>query len=510
MMEVREWPISDVRPYEDNPRKIPSEAVDRVAASIREFGFRQPIVVDADGVIIAGHTRLKAAQKLGLEKVPVVVAADLPPEKVKAYRLADNRTAEASGWDESLLGKELDELRLMDLDFSMEDFGFEDMESLMSDKGKAYDDDFDATPPDETDIKVGDIFRLGGALLMCGDATDARAVERLMDGAKADLVFVDPPYGMKKENEDGGVLNDNLNLSDLLDFNRQWIPLSFDVLKPNGSWYCWGIDEPLMDIYADILRPMIKDRRICFRNLLTWDKGSGQGQLSAGHRMYARADEKCLFVMCGSEAMQGFSVNKDDYSENMDPIRLYIKGELDKLGLTYDEIGRRLGFTGRAVNHWVLKSQFYLPTRENYEALRAIGRDILGEKDYDFLKKDYDSLKKDYDSLKKDFYAGRSYFDNTHDNMNNVWHFHVASQAEREQTGDHPTPKPVALVARAIVSSSQEGDVVLDLFGGSGTTLVACEQLGRKCRMMELDPHYCQVIIDRWEALTGGKAERIA
>lgn len=182
-MEVREWPISDVRPYEGNPRTIPSEAVDRVAASIREFGFRQPIVVDADGVIIAGHTRLKAAQKLGLEKVPVVVAADLPPEKVKAYRLADNKVAEASGWDESLLGKELDELRLMDLDFSMEDFGFEDMESLFpGEEGEAYDDDFDATPPADTDICEGDMFRLGEHILLCGDSSKSEAVRKLMGG----------------------------------------------------------------------------------------------------------------------------------------------------------------------------------------------------------------------------------------------------------------------------------------------------------------------------------------
>lgn len=183
MMEVREWPISDVRPYKDNPRKIPREAVERVAASIREFGFQQPIVVDVYGVVIAGHTRLKAAQKLGLDKVPVVVAADLPPEKVKAYRLADNKTAEASGWDESLLGKELGELKLMDLDFSMEDFGFEDMESLFPDDDKeAYDDDFDTTPPADTDICEGDMFRLGEHILLCGDSSKSETVRKLMGG----------------------------------------------------------------------------------------------------------------------------------------------------------------------------------------------------------------------------------------------------------------------------------------------------------------------------------------
>ena len=123
--------------------------------------------------------------------------------------------------------------------------------------------------------------------------------------------------------------------------------------------------------------------------------------------------------------------------------------------------------------------------------------------------KDYDFLKKDYDELKKEFYEGRSYFDNTHDNMNNVWHFSRPDNSERAQTGGHATPKPIALCTRAIKSSSREGETVLDLFGGSGSTLIACEQLNRKCRVMELEPKWCDVIIKRWENLTGKKAVRI-
>lgn len=159
---------------------------------------------------------------------------------------------------------------------------------------------------------------------------------------------------------------------------------------------------------------------------------------------------------------------------------------------------KQLGYKdGRTVNHWWSKSQFALPTRENYEALREYGKKVL---------KDYDFLKKDYDELKKDFYAGRSFFDNTHDNMNNVWHFPKTSQEERKETGGHATPKPIALCSRAIKSSSRENETVLDVFGGSGSTLIACEQLNRKCFMMELDEHYCDVIITRWENLTGQKA----
>jgi DNA modification methylase len=348
---------------------------------------------------------------------------------------------------------------------------------------------------------------------MCGDSTKVDDVEKLMNGEKADMVFTDPPYGMKKEKD--GVLNDNLNFDDLLEFNKQWIPLTFENTKENGSWYCWGIDEPLMDIYSNILKPMQKTKQIAFRNLITWDKGSGQGQLSEEFRMYPIADEKCLFVMCGGDSVQGFCVNQDDYSENMDKVRLYLEAEIKKLKQSDKVIANALGYKdGRTVNHWWSKSQFALPTRENYEALREYGKKVLKDydflkKDYDFLKKDYDFLKKDYDELKKDFYAGRSYFDNTHDNMNNVWHFPKTSQEERKQTGGHATPKPIALCSRAIKSSSRENETVLDVFGGSGSTLIACEQLNRKCYTMELDEHYCDVIITRWENLTGKKAELI-
>ena len=297
---------------------------------------------------------------------------------------------------------------------------------------------------------------------------------------------------MKKESE--GVMNDNLNYDDLLKFNMDWIPLSFAFLKDNGSWYCWGTDEPLMDIYSNILKPMIKTQKITFRNLLTWDKGTGQGQLSDEFRMYPIVDEKCLFVMCG---VQGFNNNADNYYKGWEPIRNYLNEEAKKCGgykIWKKMLGNQMG------KHYFTKSQWLLPTKEAYEKMQIFGRD------YDAFKKQYDELKKEYDELKKEWYATRAYFNNTHDNMNNVWHFARASQEERQDCGGHATPKPIALCARAIKSSSREGESVLDLFGGSGTTLIAAEQLGRKCFMMELDPHYCDVIIARWEKLTGKTA----
>ena len=506
-MQIIDKKLTDLKPYANNPRHN-AKAVPAVKESILKFGFKVPLVIDKNNVIVCGHTRFYASKEIGLETVPCIVADDLTDEQINAFRLVDNRVSEFADWNFDKLAEELSDLQ----DFDFEPFAFDDLMAgleldynLNQNDKEAVEDDYDAEPPVEPKTKYGDIYQLGSHRLMCGDSTKEEDVEKLMNGEKADMVFTDPPYGMKKEKE--GVLNDNLNYEDLLEFNKKWIPLTFKFTKENGSWYCWGIDEPLMDIYSEILKPMIKRKEIAFRNLITWNKGNGQGQLSEDFRMYPIADEKCLFVMCGGNSVQGFCVNADDYSENMDKVRVYLEKEIKKLKQNDKTIANALGYKdGRTVNHWWSRSQFAIPTKENYESIRQYGRKIVGN---DFLKKDYDELKKDYDELKKDFYAGRSYFNNTHDNMNNVWEFKRASQKERENTGGHATPKPIELCARAIKSSSRENETVLDVFGGSGSTLIACEQLNRKCYMMELDERYVQVIIDRWEKFTGKKAEKI-
>ena len=356
-------------------------------------------------------------------------------------------------------------------------------------------------PPAEPKAKLGDLYILGNSRLICGDSTDVTVIDRLMDGAKADLVFTDPPYGMKKESE--GVLNDNLNYDDLLDFNRQWIPLTFGALKDNGSWYCWGIDEPLMDIYSNILKPMQKENKITFRNLITWDKGNGQGQLSEDFRMYPIADEKCLFVMCG---VQGFNNNADNYYEAWEPIRKYLADQKQIMGWNDDDVTRITGVTTVA-RHCFNKSQWEFPTEEHYnemrEACRIDGEYKAFKREYKAFKREYEEIKREYEEIKREWYSTRAYFDNTHDNQNNVWHFDRAGKDEREHTGGHATPKPIALCSRAIKSSSREGEIVLDVFGGSGSTLIACEQLNRKCYMAELDPRYIDVIIQRYINLKG-------
>ena len=269
-MQIEELELSDITPYEKNPRKN-DEAVKYVAESIKQFGFKVPIVIDKNNVIVCGHTRYKAAKKLKLKKVPCVMADDLTDEQIKAYRLADNKTGEFAEWDLDILNLELEDLNFTDIDMS--DFGFDlDLEDEGEPK-EVEEDDFEEELPVEPKAKLGDIYQLGNHRLMCGDSTKIEYVEKLMNGEKADMVFTDPPYGMKKEKD--GIANDNLNYDDLLEFNKKWIPLTFKFMKDNGSWYCWGIDEPLMDIYSNILKPMKKENKITFRNLITWDKGSG-------------------------------------------------------------------------------------------------------------------------------------------------------------------------------------------------------------------------------------------
>ena len=476
---------NDLIPYANNPR-LNDNAVDAVAASIKEFGFKVPIVVDRENVIINGHTRLKAAHKLGLKQVPCIVADDLTPEQVKAFRLADNKTSELAEWDMDKLDIELGEIP--DIDISAFGFGIEidDIEEATEVK----EDEAPEVKDKEPKAKMGDIYQLGRHRLMCGDSTKQEDVDKLMNGVKADLVFTDPPYGMKKEND--GVANDNLNYDDLLEFNKKWIPITFKELKDNGSWYCWGIDEPLMDIYSNILKPMAKENKITFRNLITWDKGNGQGQLSSEFRMYPIADEKCLFVQVG---IQCLTLNADQYWEEYEPIRKYLYDERIKCGWDIPTMKTIAGHSDKSRDHWTSKSQWNLPTEDVYIKFQTWAK----EHNIKAFTKQYEELRKQYEEL-------RAYFDNTHDNMNNVWHFSKTSGEERESAGGHATPKPIALCTRAIKSSSRENENILDVFGGSGSTLIACEQNNRNAYLMELEPKWVDVIIQRWENFTGKKA----
>jgi DNA modification methylase len=476
--------ITEVKTNAKNPRTIKDEKFKKLVKSIQEFPDmlnKRPLIVftDVDGkyVVLGGNMRLKACKEIGLKEIPVILADEWTEEQKAEFLIKDN--VGFGEWDWDILTDEWDTNNL-------EDWGLDLPVDLSVKELEAEEDDFDVPEGGiETDIVLGDLFEIGEHRLLCGDSTCSDTVEKLMDGEKADMAHNDPPYGMKKENV--GVLNDNLNYSDLLDFNHEWIALQFMHLKENGSWYCWGIDEPLMDIYSDILKPYIKAEKATFRNLLTWDKGHGQSQNSELTRSFATADEKCLFVMLG---VQGFNNNADNYFEGFESIREYLMTQKNKLGWSVDKI---IEITGKSsASHYFSKSQWHFPTREHYNSIREASKG-------DAFHKEYDALKKEYDALKKEYYSTRAFFNNTHDNMNNVWHF--ARHNKDGSEGGHATPKPIPLCERAIKSSCPDNGLVLDFFLGSGSTMVASHQLKRKCYGMELDPKYCQVIIDRMKKL---------
>lgn len=495
--------IEEIKEYENNAKEHPDWQIEQIANSINEFGFNDPIAINTDNQIIEGHGRLLAAKQLGLSEIPCIVLDGLTEVQERAYIIAHNKTTMNTDFDLDRLQYELNALKVEDFDLSLTGFSDDEIDRLLNqvddieENQEELKEDYEEIEVEKIVIKTGDYIELGRHRLLCGDSTNENDIKKLLNGNVPILLFTDPPYGMKKEKD--GVANDNLNFNDLLEFNKKWIPLSLKYIANNGSWYCWGIDEPLMDIYSEIIKPLIKENKITFRNLITWNKGNGQGQTAEKFRMYPVADEKCLFIMKG---VQGFNDDSENYFEGWEPIRLYLLEEIKKCGgvKKSDKIlGNQMG------KHYYTKSQWLFPTEDNYNKLQKWAI----ENNVDAFKKEYEEIKKEYEEIKKSFYETRAYFNNTHDNMNNVWHFDRVVGEDREETGGHATPKPIELCARAIKSSSRENDSVLDLFGGSGSTLIACEQLNRSAYLMELEPKWVQVIIERYLKFTNNKFMKI-
>jgi DNA modification methylase len=414
-MHVEMRPISTIRPYDQNPRHNDA-GVDATAASIREFGWRQPIVVDEDGVIIVGHTRYKAALKLGLEEVPVHVAVGLSPAQAKAYRIADNQTATLSAWDDDKLPLELAQLQQMDFDLNLTGFSADELMRLLDSGTNEGLTDPDAVPepPDEPITQLGDLWLLGKHRLLCGDSSTAEDVDRLLDGADIHLVNTDPPYNVKVEPrsnnaraagltsfektgaavtqlraKDRPLANDFVSDEEFDQLLRAWFGNLARVLLPGRAFYIWGGYSNLANY-----PPALRAAGLYFSQSIIWDKQ---------HPVITRKDfmgahETCFY-------------------------------------------GWREG-----AGH-----QFYGPN-----------------------------------------------------NVTDLW----AVKKVNPQNMVHLTEKPVELAARAMEYSSRPGENVLDLFGGSGSTLIAAEQTGRKAFLMELDPLYCDVIVQRYEQFTGQKAER--
>ena len=482
-MIIEKKQIADLIPAPYNPRQSTAKQEKHLKESLEKFGLVEPIIFNKQtGYIVGGHFRVRELKKLGIKEIECVIV-DLNEADEKELNIRLN--ANTGSWDWDTLANDWDvvDLEAWGLDIPQFDNEAEELE--------ASEDDYEMPEGGiETDIVIGDLFEIGEHRLLCGDSTDSDAVARLMNGEKADLGHNDPPYGMKKENE--GVLNDNLNYNDLLQFNREWIALQFTHLKDNGSFYCWGIDEPLMDIYTEILKPYIKEQKATFRNLITWDKGNGQGQNSENTRSYAIADEKCLFAMCG---VQGFNNNADNYFEGWEPIRDYLLEQRLKAGWDIPTMKRIAGHSDLNRDHWTCKSQWNMPTKEVYITFQK----WCIENNIQAFQKEYEELKKEYEELKKEYYSTRAYFNNVHDNFNNVWKFE--RHLRKGDEGGHATPKPIPLCERVIKSSCPEKGLVLDVFLGSGSTMVAAHQLKRRCFGMELDSKYCQVIIDRMKKL---------
>ena len=411
--------LEDIIPYDRNPR-INDEAVQYVANSIRDNGFRQPILVDGDGVIICGHTRLKAARRLKLPVAPVIVAADLPPEKVKALRIADNATAEISQWDPGLL-----QMEMADLDALGIDLGVYGLDIQLKTDEEAEDDGYEVELPAQPKTQRGNIWQLGCHRVMCGDSTDPDDVARLMDGLQSDLLLTDPPYNVNYEGSDGKkIANDDMDDGLFREFLEKAFRNARDVCAPGAAAYVFHADTE-----GEAFRAAFREAGWGLHGCLIWVKNG----MVLGHSDYQWQHEPCLY-----------------------------------------------GWLPGAPHYFVNdRTQSTVIDDENPPDPAKMKKNELVE-------------------LAKKLLAERRGLEST-----------VIRYDKPARNAEHPTMKPIPLCARLIRNSSLPGQLVLDLFGGSGSTLMACEQLSRQCYTMEYDPHYVDVIVDRWEKLTGEKAEKI-
>lgn len=378
-MNITNKAIADLIPYAANAKKHDEKQIKNVAESIKQFGFVQPVVVDRAGVIVIGHCRVLAAKRLGMKEVPCVCVDDLTPEQVNALRLVDNKSAEdGASWDFDLLADELPGLDLSAFDF---DWGLpeDQTEDVIEDEAPEVDEDA------EPITKLGDIWQLGRHRLLCADSTDKEAVELLMDGKKADMVFTDPPYGVSYT---GG-----------LQFKNGTVEKNNREMIKNDD----------VDIYEDVFRILSQfSNGACY----VWFAGTKAATLYNAAEKYGEIHALIIWVKNG-----GYGALNANYKQKHEPC-LYWKPK-----------NAKLNFCGATTETTVWE----------------VNKDGVNEY--------------------------------------------------------HPTQKPIALPAKAI--SNHDVETVLDLFGGIGSTLIACEQLDRTCYMMELDPKYCDVILKRYINLTG-------
>jgi DNA modification methylase len=429
-MQIEFRALSTLQPYDNNPRHN-DQAVDAVAASIREFGFRQPLVIDEAGVIVVGHTRYKAARKLGLDTVPVHVATGLTPAQLKAYRLADNQTATLADWDLDKLPAELGDLKDLNFDLQLTGFSAEEILQLLEPAPAAgqVDPDTIPAPPDEPITRPGDLWRLGRHRLLCGDSSKAEDVDRLLAGARIHLVNTDPPYNVKVEPR-----SNNAIAAGLSSFQGTQHHQALDLARHPGKAQPTGKKLRAKD------RPLAND----FVSAAEFDR-----LLHAWFGNIAR-----VLLPGRSFHIWGGYANLGNYPPVLAACELYFSQ-----GIVWNKL------------HPVLTRKDFMGCFELafYGWRQGAGHQFFGP-----------------------------------NNALDLWEVKKVNP----QSMIHLTEKPVELAARAMAYSSRPGEHVLDLFGGSGSTLIAGEQSGRPTFLMELDPLYCDIIVQRWEQFTGHKADR--
>lgn len=384
--------IDKLKPYERNARTHSDAQVEKIAKSIKEFGFINPVLIDGNFGIIAGHGRVLGAKKLGMTEVPCLFVEDLTKAQKKAYIIADNKLALDAGWDDEILKVELSELKDMNFDLSLTGFddieinGLEEPQEIVEDEAPEVDEE------SEPITQLGDIWQLGEHRLMCGDSTDAGTVAILMEGKKADLLLTDPPYNVAYEGKTKDALtieNDKMGGEEFREFLVSAFTAAVSVLKEGGGFYVWFASREHCNFET-----ALNESGLEVRQELIWKKNT----MVLGRQDYQWKHEPCLY-----------------------------------------------GWKDGASHNW---------------------------------------------------YSDRC--------QTTILEFNKPAR-----NGEHPTMKPVELFAYQIKNSTKKGNIVLDLFGGSGTTIIACEQTGRIGYSMELDPKYCDVIIKRYENLTSKKAVKI-
>lgn len=477
-MEVKLVKIAEIKPYDRNPRNNDG-AVDAVAASIKEFGWQQPIVVDRDGVIIAGHTRYKAAQKLKCKEVPVVVAENLTDEQVKAYRLADNKTGELAEWDTALLDEELTELA----DFDMSQFGFDTI--LQEEAREAEEDDYEVELPEEPKAKPGDIYQLGRHRLMCGDCTIGENIDKLLDGKTARITITSPPYGVGKDYEEKGIETWKKTISGVINaIKGKTILIVWNIadLFSTGTQYSEPTGAYSVEMMEQAGYKMLYNR--------IWKKPGGVFSNNPYYTVTTKPVQDYEYLYCFAEK---------DAEKRLDEIKAYLFTEAKKAKLN-DKIIKELGGPGAMCGHWFTNHQWAFIDSKNYKKIF----NYCKKNKIPAFEKEYDELENEY-KRKIIFSQCLSKEDFSSWGMYGVWEFNTV----HKRLGGHAAAFPIELPSRFIKMHTYRDDLILDPFGGTGTTLIAAEELGRNCATMEREPKYVDVIIDRWENLTGEKAVKI-